>query len=151
MRPWGKIIGLIMGLMLAPILKIFGPLLGLWLGHKFDRALANLLKKHRRRSYTHLWNPTFIQHCFSLLGAIAKADTVVKQASIDAVERFLASQKFNKTQRSMAITAFNEGKTASFHLEYCCQQLKLYFLFHPHQRMGIFCRFNFSLFKFIQF
>ena len=42
MRIWGKLLGFLFGFMLTK--NIFGALLGLWLGHRFDKGVALISK-----------------------------------------------------------------------------------------------------------
>lgn len=135
MGSWGKIIGFLLGLVLARYLGLIGLLLGIWLGSNFDNALRQFTRK-RKRTYAHNngFDSTFIYHTFSLLGHIAKCDITVKQNSINALERFMQTYSFSKIQRKSAIAAFQKGKTSHFHLAHCLQQLKIYFLFHPEEQ-----------------
>ena len=130
----GKLIGVMLGSLLIRTLGWFGPLLGLWLGHRLDTSIAEWFRSSRTRTHQNAWTPHFIYHSFAIFGAIAKTDTTVKPQSIQAMERFMSSQAFSATQRKAAIAAFQEGKKSNFFLDHSLQQLKLYFVFHAHEK-----------------
>lgn len=111
--PWiGKIIGAVAGYLLA---GVFGVLLGLLVGHLFDRGLARGPgAAGARRSLAHA---VFFRASFRVMGQVAKADGRVSAAEIAAAEQVMAHMRLSPRQREEAIAHFQVGKADDFDLD----------------------------------
>jgi DnaJ like chaperone protein len=119
----GKIIGAFFGYLL------FGPvgfLLGLFIGHYFDRGLHLTLKtpfSHQFQARQTI-QKTFFDATFSIMGYIAKADGRVSEAEIRLAQHVMRQMNLNHTMRLHAIALFNRGKQASFNLDQVLHELR---------------------------
>ena len=106
---FGKFFGAISGyLMGGP----FGLLAGLFLGHVFDKGVAN--QQSTRRSHA---QEAFFRAAFQVLGHVAKADGRVSEVEIQSADRLMQQLGIIGEQRKAAIRYFNEGKLPSFNLQ----------------------------------
>ncbi|NQY62843.1 MAG: co-chaperone DjlA [Alteromonadaceae bacterium] len=110
MQIWGKVLGFLFGFMLSK--NIFGALLGLWLGHSFDKGrkldFNNLGGKDSSRQ------AEFFYTTFSVMGYIAKANGQVTSHEIAFATAYMDKLGLNGEMRQQAQDAFREGKTAGF-------------------------------------
>jgi DnaJ like chaperone protein len=102
---YGKLVAAVLGFLVAgPI----GLLVGLALGHWFDRGLQRTLgfsgPEHLARA-----RAAFFETSFLLLGHIAKADGRVSEAEISHVEGIMGQLGIGGTQRDAAIALFKRG------------------------------------------
>ncbi|GLX79138.1 co-chaperone protein DjlA [Thalassotalea insulae] len=121
MKVWGKVFGFLFGLMLSK--SIFGALLGLWLGHRFDKGLglnfdefAQLSEENRQSA--------FFNCTFTTMGFIAKANGRVSQHEIAFASAYMDKLGLNTQMRQQAQDAFREGKMAGFPLEQHLKKFK---------------------------
>ncbi len=121
MRIWGKVFGFLFGFMLSK--NIFGALLGLWLGHRFDKGLgfnfddlAQLSEENRQAA--------FFYSTFTTMGFIAKANGRVSQHEIAFATAYMDKLGLNSEMRQQAQDAFREGKMAGFPLEQHLKKFK---------------------------
>lgn len=110
---FGKILGGIFGVLLAGPM---GLIIGVMIGHYFDRGLKNSKLFGNNHSNTEA-QQTFFKITFQVLGYIAKSDGVVTEAELDRARDIMQRLNLNETQRQKAMQAFNEGKLASFDLD----------------------------------
>lgn len=109
----GKLIGGVIGfLTLGP----FGLLLGLWLGHAFDRGLGGLAQ-FASPEFRAKIQDSFFTTTFRLLGCLAKADGRVSESEIAHAEILIAQMGLDSAGRQRAITLFKEGSSKDFQLE----------------------------------
>ncbi|WP_218813940.1 co-chaperone DjlA [Rickettsiella endosymbiont of Dermanyssus gallinae] len=114
MHIWGKLIGGFFGFLLS---GPFGLILGVFIGHLFDRGLS------RNQGWTFSSvNPSvaqqvFFDSTFSVMGHIAKLDGRVSEAEIQAARAIMTRLGLTETMRKKAIDLFNQGKQPSFDLE----------------------------------
>jgi len=108
----GKIIaGLIGFSALGPL----GLLIGLYVGHQFDKGLGGFRpvsvkqQKEVRNSY--------FQTVFSLLGNLAKADGRISQAEIALAEALMGKMGLSTAHRKEAIELFKGGAKGDFSLD----------------------------------
>ena len=133
----GKLIAGFFGFMLGSALNLgfFGLTFGLWLGHQFDEALRkNLLIwtqfTQQQTQKNHL--PKIFEHCFGLLGQIAKSDGHVSTKEIEVANAFMAQLNLtSESQRKAAQKAFNAGKKHSFPLQAVLMQIQIQCLMNP--------------------
>ena len=114
MRIWGKLLGFLFGFMLSK--NVFGALIGLWVGHTFDRG--------RSIDFNHLGHQgdeerqaAFFYCTFSAMGFVAKSDGQVSAEEIAFATAYMDKLGLKGELRQQAQTAFREGKTADFPLE----------------------------------
>jgi DnaJ like chaperone protein len=112
---WGKLLGAMLGMALF---KWPGLVLGLLVGHWFDRSLRSsfeasggfaALKRDNSEA-----QGVFMYSTFAVMGHIAKADGVVTTAHIDKATSFMQQLGLNNSQQQEAQRAFREGKAADF-------------------------------------
>ncbi len=129
---WGKILGALFGMALA---KWPGMLLGLLVGHWFDRSLRSSFENAggfaalKRESADP--QGLFMYSTFAVMGHLAKADGVVTQAHIEKANLFMQQLGLDSTQQQEAQRAFREGKATDFPLQTQLHQLKQAFRWRP--------------------
>ncbi len=129
---WGKILGALFGMALA---KWPGMLLGLLVGHWFDRSLRSSFENAggfaalKRESADP--QGLFMYSTFAVMGHLAKADGVVTQAHIEKANLFMQQLGLDSAQQQEAQGAFREGKAADFPLLPQLSQLKQAFRWRP--------------------
>jgi DnaJ like chaperone protein len=102
-----------------------GALLGIWLGHRFDRALQATLG---RQVFS---QEIFFLATFEVMGHIAKADGHVSKDEIAVAARAMDQLGFDAGMRQQAIAAFDRGKSTAFQLEVALAQLQASLLGNP--------------------
>lgn len=107
----GKFLGGLFGLLMAgPI----GLLIGIAVGHFFDRGLAKSLLFNNHATDA---QQAFFTVTFQVMGHIAKSDGVVTEAELDRAREIMKRLNLNDKQRQAAMQAFNEGKQPGFNLD----------------------------------
>ncbi len=109
---WGKIFGLIIGSMLFSKLHIFGPILGLYFGHKLDKFFCKFNGLRGKINQV-----VYFRATFSVMGHIAKAKGKVTQNEIDLANGIMDQMRLQGEMRKKAQDAFRQGKSSSFPLE----------------------------------
>ncbi|NIP17688.1 MAG: co-chaperone DjlA [Xanthomonadales bacterium] len=104
---WGKIFGAAIGLLRG---GITGAILGGFIGHMFDRFMANYLGYGGTRN-------VFFRTLFCTLGHLNKADGRVTEREIASAEVLMARLQLKPEERKRAIRWFEAGKDPDFHLE----------------------------------
>src|SRR5690554_2877377 len=112
---WGKILGGFFGFLFA---RFVGLLLGLMIGHWFDRALSRSMQQGAAQPQQ------FVSTMFAVLGHLAKSKGRVTEQDIDYVTQLMAHLQLNESARAAAQASFNEGKQADFPLTQKVQQLR---------------------------
>ena len=121
---WGKIIGTIAGLATG---RLWVALLGLLIGHQFDRGLAERFFHYQREGFdAHLDRlpEDFVKALFQTMGHLAKADGRVTEDEIRAVRTLMHRFGLVPSQIRQAIDWFESGKKKSFPLLATIRQLK---------------------------
>jgi DnaJ like chaperone protein len=108
----GKILGALFGYLLTQ--NWVGLVLGLLIGHWFDRGLARARFATPRRRAVH---EVFFLASFRVMGYVSKADGRVTEAEIQAAEAVMARMRLTAEQRDRAIDAFREGKAEDFDVD----------------------------------
>ncbi len=107
---YGKLIAGALGFLVAgPI----GLLVGLFVGHSFDKGLAGnlaLLKPEQAEAL----RQSFFSTTFKLMGHLAKADGRVSEAEVRQAEHVIAQMGLDPSQRSEAIGLFKHGANPEF-------------------------------------
>ncbi|NNF41283.1 MAG: co-chaperone DjlA [Woeseiaceae bacterium] len=111
---WGKIIGTVAGL---ATLKPWIAVLGLFLGHQFDRGFAERFRSFERQGAAPgRVSESLLEVLFQAMGHLAKADGRVSQAEIRAARRIMHRLELTPAGVRRAIGCFDEGKQAGFPL-----------------------------------
>jgi DnaJ like chaperone protein len=119
MSLWGKVLGAGFGYMLGgPI----GAVLGVFMGHQFDRGLKHSL--FQSRADIERIQASFFTTLFSVMGHLAKADGRVSTQEIKTAEAIMQQMSLNEEQRRVAIELFNKGKQADFPLDAALAQFR---------------------------
>ncbi|MCD6046590.1 MAG: djlA [Gammaproteobacteria bacterium] len=117
----GKFICGLIGLMLA---GPFGLIIGIMIGHFFDRGLAQHLRAGGAFGTQNTEaQQAFFKATFQVMGYIAKSDGVVTQEEIEQARLIMRQLNLNESQKQAAIEAFNEGKQADFNLDAAVNKL----------------------------
>jgi DnaJ like chaperone protein len=110
---YGKIVAGALGLLLGgPI----GLLVGLFIGHSFDKGLVKTLQFGSPENIERIKTSFFETTCL-LLGYLAKADGRITQQEIDHTEALFSQMALTGDQRTRAKTLFRKGASAEFSLE----------------------------------
>ena len=127
MTVWGKILGAFFGFLLGgPI----GMLLGIFFGHKFDKArLGSHYGHHGYHGYRARQRATrrsYFLATYAVMGHLAKAKGKVTEQDIYIATTFMDAMKLQGANRVDAQNAFREGKEADFPLETVLAQVRQY-------------------------
>ena len=107
----GKIIGGMFGFMIAG--GAFGSLLGIYLGHQFDRARSGPITGGQQQQA----RDSFFHTVFSLLGHVAKADGRVSSDEIAQAEALMDKMSLDSATRKQAIELFKGGAKPEFSID----------------------------------
>lgn len=118
MRILGKVFGFIFGLMFA---GWWGAIIGLWLGHMFDRALGQNFNLGSFSSAD--GQSQFFVTTFAVMGHIAKAKGVVTSQEIQIASMLMDQMGLQGDARQQAQEAFRDGKRSDYPLEEELQKL----------------------------
>lgn len=124
MNHWGKILGAIVGLATG---KPFIVLLGLFLGHQFDRGFAEKLNRGGSKSSNdgiRQFSPEFLEILFQASGHVAKADGRVTEEEIRAARILMDKLGLGPVERRAAIDYFEQGKNSAYPLKARIRQLR---------------------------
>jgi DnaJ like chaperone protein len=110
---FGKIIGGLIGLAAG---NVPGLILGVIVGHAFDRALANAFHLGSPEAIERVKN-NFFETTFLLLGYLAKVDGRISKSEIDHTEQIIAQMGLSADQRQRAIDLFRRGAAEGFNVE----------------------------------
>ncbi len=119
---WGKVIGTLIGL---GILKPWGALLGLFLGHQFDRGFAEKYRRFEQQGSGMSRLPEdYLRALFQSMGHLAKTDGRVTEAEIRAARSLMHRLALSPAQVRRAINWFEDGKRADYPLTDAIRQLR---------------------------
>ena len=113
----GKLLGIVFGFM---FLKIPGAILGLIIGHFFDRGYSQDFSqlggfgRFFSSPESFQKNAVFFHSVFSILGHIAKADGAVTKSEIAIATALMDQMGLDSAAREEAQSAFREGKSTDF-------------------------------------
>ncbi len=111
---WGKIIGTVAGL---ATLKPWLAVLGLFLGHQFDRGFAERFRRFERDGVAAGRVPEdFVRPLFRAMGHLAKSDGRVSEDEIRAARMIMHRLGLGPAAVRRAIHWFDEGKRPGFSL-----------------------------------
>jgi DnaJ like chaperone protein len=109
---YGKVIGGILGF---AAFGVFGALIGIGVGHYFDKALAANFQMPSPEQQA-LLREQFFQTVFTLMGHLAKADGRVSEQEIAATQALMQRMGLTAEHRQQAIQLFKQGSAAEFEL-----------------------------------
>lgn len=107
---YGKVIGGLIGLMAAGIV---GLVIGVAVGHAFDRGLLATLRFGAPENIERI-KKSFFETTFLLSGFVAKADGRVSEQEIEHTEQIFQHMNLDQEQRKRAIDLFRQGAAAEF-------------------------------------
>lgn len=110
---YGKVIGGLIGLMAG---GVFGLILGVAVGHAFDRGLMTTLKFGSPENIERI-KVSFFETTFLLSGFVAKADGRVSEQEIQHTELVFDQMRLDPDQRKRAIALFRQGAESEFQIE----------------------------------
>ncbi|AWK13796.1 co-chaperone DjlA [Candidatus Fukatsuia symbiotica] len=120
MQYWGKLLGLILGLMSG--IGFWGILLGLFIGHTVDKA-CNM----RRRGFfadQQTRQSLFFRCTFQVMGHLSKAKGRVTEVDIQLANQLMERMHLHGSARIAAQQAFREGKQQHFPLRAKLKELR---------------------------
>ena len=116
MRIWGKVLGFLFGFMLSR--SFVGALLGMWLGHIFDRGRGfDFDGVSGGKEDDVARQAAFFYTTFSVMGHVAKAKGQVTNHEIAFASAYMNKLGLTSELRQQAQDAFREGKTTGFPLQ----------------------------------
>lgn len=119
---WGKVIGTLAGL---ATLKPWFALLGLFLGHQFDRGFAERYRSFEQHDADIGRLPEeYLRALFQSMGHFSKADGRVSEAEIRATRAVMHRIGLGPAQVRKAINWFDEGKQPGFMLVNTVRQVR---------------------------
>jgi DnaJ like chaperone protein len=136
---WGKMAGIMAGLATG---RWWLALLGLILGHQFDRGFAgrNSAGKNKRSASGNADGAeqvpeTFVRGLFLTMGFLAKSDGRVSEEEIRAARVLMHRLGLGPAEIREAIDWFEEGKHPSFPLHEVLRQVRRDTLHHPELKL----------------
>jgi DnaJ like chaperone protein len=112
---WGKIIGFVLGYLLA---GWFGGIIGFILGH-----LSDVAKSHPYLNQGPKLRQLFFDVTFRVMGYVAKSDGVVSEDELNAARQIMQRMGLSEEQKQRAMHLFTEGKNPEFSLDNTLTQL----------------------------
>ena len=109
----GKIIGGLIGFMVA---GPFTALLGVFVGHQFDKGLGGVLKPMSAQEQE-LIRSIYFETLFGLLGHLAKSDGRISKVEIAQAEALMGNMGLDASNRRAAIELFQQGSKAEFSVD----------------------------------
>ncbi|MEY4922796.1 MAG: Dna-J like rane chaperone protein [Pseudomonadota bacterium] len=120
MRYWGKLLGLVLGLMSGA--GFWGVVLGLLVGHMVDRVRST---KHRGFFADQQTRQLiFFRATFQVMGHLTKAKGRVTEVDIQLANQLMGRMQLHGEARTAAQQAFREGKESGFPLRERLQELR---------------------------
>jgi DnaJ like chaperone protein len=107
----GKIIGLLLG---ALTLKPPAMILGVFIGHLFDRSAAKSKRKGSSKKQQRQIQQSFFQSSFLFLGYLSKSSGRVLPVEIEYAQRVMSDMGLDQAGKQHAIDLFTQGKSADF-------------------------------------
>ncbi|CNE35102.1 co-chaperone DjlA [Yersinia mollaretii] len=120
MQYWGKLLGLVLGLMSGT--GFWGVVLGLLVGHMVDRVRST-----KRRGYfadQQTRQLIFFRTTFQVMGHLTKAKGRVTEVDIQLASQLMDKMQLHGEARTAAQQAFREGKESGFPLRERLQELR---------------------------
>jgi DnaJ like chaperone protein len=130
---WGKIIGTVAGL---ATLKPWFAVLGLFLGHQFDRGFADRYRSFEKQGADiGRVSEDFVCALFQTMGHLAKVDGRVTQEEIRAARMIMHRLGLSPAHVRRAIAWFDDGKQPGFPVVQKIREARRASVRNPAQRM----------------
>lgn len=110
---YGKAIAGLIGLLSG---GLFGLVIGVFVGHSFDRGLVRTFNFGSPENIARI-KDSFFETNFLLLGYLAKVDGRISESEIAHTEQVIAQMGLDGEQRKRAIEFFRGGSAAGFQVE----------------------------------
>lgn len=110
---FGKIIGGLLGLFSA---GLFGAIVGLFVGHFFDKGIGRAMGFDYGADRARLQR-LFFETTFTIMGHLAKSDGRVSEQEISQAELLMERLGLTAQHRQEAIALFKQGANSEFQLE----------------------------------
>lgn len=110
---FGKLLG---GLFGFGWFGILGAIIGVFIGHQFDKALARTMAGGTASNQAQI-QQIFFRVTFLAMGKLAKADGRVSRDEIEWAEFVMARMNLTPDMRRQAMALFSEGKADDFDLD----------------------------------
>lgn len=110
---FGKLLGAFIG---YNWFGIPGAILGLFIGHQFDKALAGSMSGASSGNQAQI-QQSFLRVTFLTMGRLAKADGQVSRNEIEWAEFVMSRMNLTADMRQQAMQLFDEGKSDGFDLD----------------------------------
>ncbi|MCG8707536.1 co-chaperone DjlA [Brenneria sp. 4F2] len=120
MRYWGKLLGLVLGIMSSG--GVWGMVLGLLMGHMVDKARAS--RRRNLFSTQSTRQSLFFLTTFQAMGHLTKSKGRVTEADIQIATKMMDRLELFGAARTAAQQAFREGKTSHFPLRAKLRKLR---------------------------
>jgi len=124
MQYWGKVVGAVAGLASG---RPWMALIGLVLGHQFDRGFADRFTKFGpevSNGRLEKLSGQFVKALFQTMGHLAKADGRVTEDEIRAVRTLMNRLGLGPVEVRQAIAWFESGKATTFPLKSTLRQIR---------------------------
>lgn len=116
----GKIIGGVLGFMTGgPVLMI----VGLWLGHMFDKARRRMAEAASPEEMIKI-QQTFFESVFLLMGHVAKSDGHISETEISLTQSLMEQMGLTAEHKREAIRLFKLGAESDFNLDDCLNHFR---------------------------
>jgi len=120
MRYWGKVLGLVLGLLSGA--GFWGLLIGLLVGHLVDTARATRRQGYFANQQTR--QALFFSTTFQVMGHLTKAKGRVTDADIQMASLLMDRMQLHGNARTAAQAAFREGKESDYPLREKLRELR---------------------------
>jgi len=120
MRYWGKVIGLVLGLLSGA--GFWGIVIGLIIGHGFDKVRGAQSKAYFSNNQTR--QSLFFSTTFQVMGHLTKSKGRVTEADIQIASLFMDRMQLHGDARMAAQRAFREGKQGEYPLRTKLRELR---------------------------
>ncbi|MFA5632520.1 MAG: co-chaperone DjlA [Porticoccaceae bacterium] len=107
---YGKLIGGLIGLLAG---GPFGLIIGVLVGHYFDRAMGGFTTRMTPAERQHV-EESFFRTVFLMMGRLAKSDGRVSEVEIAYIEQLMTQMGLTADHRQRAIAIFKEGVAGQF-------------------------------------
>ncbi len=121
MQFFGKLLGIFFGIIFG---GPYGALIGLFLGHQFDKARARAYysfggtsDEYQSKETQQQRQAEFFKAAFAVMGHVAKSKGQVTKQEIELASTIMQRMQLNEEQTRAAQKAFREGKSADFPLQ----------------------------------
>lgn len=129
----GKIAGGILGYVATR--SLIGAVIGIVLGHQFDRGMVAAPRRGRRRGRRSGVSVDrqrlFFETTFLVMGHLAKIDGRVSEGEIGAAREVMRRMRLGERETLLAVELFNTGKRPDFPVEDQVRRLQRHCTEHP--------------------